>query len=418
MPKQILGESKSNASCPLVSTILHQIASYSAYKYLYIYSPSQTVIIGFSLLFCELRHIKKAAQMEVRQKQRAVIEFLVLEGETTSNIHKRLQNVYKDEALDFSTVYRWVRRLGNADEPGDEEEPTSLSDKHRTGRPLTSVNATNKAKADQLIRANRRISLDELSVELQVSHGSAHNLVKSLGFSKVCARWVPRQLTAEHKTERRRCCTELLALSRRDENFFERIITGDETWVHHYEPESKRQSMEWRHPSSPKTKKFKTEKSAGKIMATVFWDVHGMLLTDFSPQGATINSDAYIATLKRLKARIRRVRPNLDMESVLFHHDNARPHTSARTRETITSFGWTTLPHPAYSPDLAPSDFHLFGPMKEALRGQHYRCDEEVKTAVKNWLKDQPAEFYEAGIRGLAKRWTVAIERDGDYVEK
>ena len=200
----------------------------------------------------------------------------------------------------------------------------------------------------------------------------------------------PRQLTNEHKLDRVRCCTELLQHSERDNTFFQRLVTGDETWVHHYEPESKRQSMEWRHPASPKTKKFKTEKSAGKIMATVFWDVHGPLLDDFLPRGATVNSEAYIQTLKKLKARIRRVRPNLDMDRVLFQHDNARPHTSARTREIIDSFGWSTLPHPSYSPDLAPSDFHLFGPLKQAMRGQHFGSDDEVKTAVKCWLAYQP----------------------------
>ena len=97
-------------------------------------------------------------------------------------------------------------------------------------------------------------------------------------------------------------------------------------------------------------------------MATVFWDAEGVIPVDFLPRGETINSEAYIQTLTRLRARIRRVRPNLPIDKVLLLHDNARPHTSIRTRETITLYGWTTLPHPPYSPDLAPSDYHLFGP--------------------------------------------------------
>ena len=108
----------------------------------------------------------------------------------------------------------------------------------------------------------------------------------------------------------------------------------------------------------------------------------------------------------------------LEMDRVLFHHDNARPHTSARTRETIASFGWSTLPHPPYSLDLAPSDFHLCGPMKEAMRGHHFDNDEEVKNNVKRWLKDQPVQFYQVGLHALTKRWTVAIQRNSDYVEK
>ena len=100
------------------------------------------------------------------------------------------------------------------------------------------------------------------------------------------------------------------------------------------------------------------------------------------------------------------------MANVLLQHNNACPHTSIRTMEAITSFGW--IPHPPYSPDLAPSDYHLFGPMKEGLRGNRYSNDNEVKTAVLNWLRHQLAEFYNTGIHPLVHRWTVALERGGD----
>ena len=80
------------------------------------------------------------------------------------------------------------------------------------------------------------------------------------------------------------------------DSFLDRIITGDET-CYHYEPESKRQSMEWRHVNSPLKKKFKTLPSAGKVMCTVFWNRRGVILLDFLESGQTINSDRYIATL-------------------------------------------------------------------------------------------------------------------------
>ena len=153
-------------------------------------------------------------------------------------------------------------------------------------------------------------------------------------------------------------------------------------------------------------------------MATVFWNTRSVILVDFLPKGETINSKVYIETFKKLKAKIRRVRPNLDMANVLLQHDNAHPHTSIRTMEAITSFGWTVIPHPPYSPDLAPSDYHLFGPKKERLRGNRYRNDYIVKTAVLNWLRHQPAEFYNTVIHALVHRWTVALEGGVDYVEK
>ena len=89
----------------------------------------------------------------------------------------------------------------------------------------------------------------------------------------------------------------------------------------------------------------------------------------------------------------------LSIDNVL--HDNAQQHTNINTRETIVSFDWTTLQHPPYSPDLAFSNFHLFGLMKEGLRDRHYASDKEVKSAGMKWLKEQSIEFYKAEIHAL-----------------
>jgi hypothetical protein len=91
------------------------------------------------------------------------------------------------------------------------------------------------------------------------------------------------------------------------EAFLSRNITGGETWVHHFGPETKRQSMEWHHPQSPRNKKFKTAPSTGKVMVTVFWDWDGVILVDVIPRGATINSEAYINALNKFKKRFRQV---------------------------------------------------------------------------------------------------------------
>ena len=106
------------------------------------------------------------------------------------------------------------------------------------------------------------------------------------------------------------------------------------------------------------------------------------------------------------------------MADVLLLHDNARPHTSRHTTEEIVKIGWEVLPHPPYSPDLAPSDFHLFGPLKEAHRGIHFEDEETVKTSVRQWLRKTDHDFYRTGIHALVKRWTKTVEKDGDYIEK
>jgi len=243
-------------------------------------------------------------------------------------------------------------------------------------------------------------------------------MVAALEYRKVCARWVPRMLTQEHKENRMQVCQDQLNQYEADgDSSLDRIITDDERWCHHYEPESKRQSMEWRHVNSLSKKKLKALPSAGKVMCTVFWDRKGVILLDFHEPGQTINSDRYIAMLTKLKARISRVRPEKKI-TFLLQHDKARPHTSLKTVEHIAILRWTVLPHPPYSPDLAPSDFHLFGPMKYGLRTQHFPSNDAVVRAVKQWATSAGADFYECGMQALVHRWRKCIANGGDYVEK
>ncbi|GBO45656.1 hypothetical protein AVEN_56538-1 [Araneus ventricosus] len=80
--------------------------------------------------------------------------------------------------------------------------------------------------------------------------------------------------------------------------------------------------------------------------------------------------------------------------------------------------GWSVLQHPPYSPDLSPSGFHLFGPLKQHLGGKYFADDDVVQHEVLLWMRQQPNEFYAAGIGVLIKRWDKCINIGGDYVEK
>ena len=97
--------------------------------------------------------------------------------------------------------------------------------------------------------------------------------------------------TETHKQSLLEACSELLKYFHSDKTFLQRIVTGNETWVHRFEPESKRASMEWRDSTSPRSKKFKCQHSAKQVMVTVFWDSVGVILVDFMSKGATIKSD-------------------------------------------------------------------------------------------------------------------------------
>ena len=201
--------------------------------------------------------------------------------------------------------------------------------------------------------------------------------------------------------------------------FLDRIITGDKSWVHHYEPESKRQSMEWKHPQSPCNKKFKIQPSAGKEMLTVFWDSQGPVLEHYQERGTTINSAWHSEMLtERLKPAIWSKCWGLLLKCVVLLHNNARPHTAAYTPEMLQKFKFEVMAHPPYSPYLVPFDYHLFGTLKEALRGRRFTLAQEVKEAVHAWFAAQPKTIFSEGIRKLVQWWTKCVEKQGDYVEK
>jgi histone-lysine N-methyltransferase SETMAR len=127
------------------------------------------------------------------------------------------------------------------------------------------------------------------------------------------------------------------------------------------------------------TTKFKTKVSAGKVMLTVSWNSEGIVLTDFLEKGATVHSEHYIETLKDTK----NAPPGTGLQQT-----NARPHISSATSDAIAHLGFTVLPHPAYSQDLAPSNFHLFPKLKEDLRGHNFSSD-EGKAAVCQWFQEE-----------------------------
>ena len=117
-------------------------------------------------------------------KQWKVIEFLVVEGETFINIHKRLQTVYKSETLDYSNVSRWVQRLIKNFENSKKLRNAIVRDMPCSGRLPNSVNQAYETKADTLVGTDRYITRNELAAELRVSHSSAYNIVDFPVFQK------------------------------------------------------------------------------------------------------------------------------------------------------------------------------------------------------------------------------------------
>ncbi|KAJ4435424.1 hypothetical protein ANN_18039 [Periplaneta americana] len=359
---------------------------------------------------------------QVTNTMRAVLRYRYvnfLNSPVTSSLlaPKIFQRISMSKILNLCSSLK-VR--GQVSQPYRTTGRQSVHDEERSGR-ASLINDDRVELVRQCIMENRRFTITELSSHFpQISRSLLHEIVtKHLLFKKVCARWVPKNLAPEHKMQRLGAALTFLQRYHDDgDEFLDRIVTGDETWISHFTPETKQQSMHWRHSGSPVRTKFKQTLSVRKVMCTVFWDRKGILLIDFLPRGETVNADRYCETLRKLRRAIRNKRRGMLTAGVVLLHDNARPHTARRTAAVLTEFGWELFDHAPYSPDLAPSDFHVFLHLKKFLSsGECFGNDEELKMSVTRWFHSQVAEFYDRGIRKFITGYKC-LNSDGGYVEK
>lgn len=343
---------------------------------------------------------------------RAVIHFLTRENVPPKEIYQRMVRVYGNECPSYTTVKHWAAETRRGRE--------CLEDADRSGRPSSVITEENVQAIETLVMEDRRSTVLSLARTSGISYGSVETILHEyLGMSKVCARWVPRMLSGEMKQHRVQIAEENLDIMNVNRDvFLRRFLTGDETWLHHYDPESKQESMQWKHTDSPPPVKFRTAPSAGKIMCTIFWDTQGVILIDYLPHKTTMTSSYYAELLHRLRGAIKEKRRGMISSIPLLLQDNAPVHTGQVAMAALQECSFQILSHPPYSPDLAPSDYHLFPNLKKHLRGRRFSSDEDLKTSTEEWLSEQNTHFYSEGVEKLWERYQKCIDKRGDYIEK
>ena len=248
-------------------------------------------------------------------------------------------------------VFEWHKRFASG--------RTDLEDDPKSGRPTTSRNEENIQKVKKLVRSDLRLTVRMLAEELGLRRESVRLiLTEDLGMKKICAKMVPKLLSDDQKARRVDLSRDVLEQLEGNPEFLDNVITGDETWVFQYDPETKRQSLQWKTAGSPRPKKARMSRARIKVMLIVFFDNKGRVHHEFVPQGQTVNQHFYKEVLSRLIARIRRSRRDLwENNRWILHHDNAPAHNALSIRQFLAEKQITTLEHPPYSPDLAPCDF-------------------------------------------------------------
>lgn len=319
---------------------------------------------------------------------RAVIKFLAKQNKSVKTILEEMSSVYQDSCPGKTMIYKWHSLF--------KQGRDSIEDDPRPGRPIEVATTEIVEKVEKIVVEDARLKKKQLAEIVGVSETTIFKILHDhLGMSKVCARWVPRMLTPLQKQRRVECSRAFLALCSEDKDgVLGRIVTGDKTWVHPYEPEPK---------------KFKVSQSAGMIMATDFWDSEGILLIDYKEKGVSITGQYYASILERLKEAIKGKRRGKLAKGVLLLHDNAPIHTSRIVLAALHKAGFDILEHPPYSPDLAPSDYYLFPKLKKELRGKKFLSDDEVKDAVSAYFSGQDKTFFYEGIHKLIERSEKSI---------
>ena len=131
----------------------------------------------------------------------------------------------------------------------------SVTNKETSGQLATSRTEENIAKVRQIVRENRRLIVRSIAEQVNIDRETVRKvLTEVLDMRKVCVKIVPKELTEEQKQRRVTYCQDLL---KRQDDILGRVITGDETWVYQYDPETKRQSAQWKTANSSRLKKFR-----------------------------------------------------------------------------------------------------------------------------------------------------------------
>ena len=336
---------------------------------------------------------------------RSVIRFLLLRRYDKQAIISELSAAYGEEAP--PRVYSWIQEFQSG--------RMDVTDRKSTGRP-TEIGDDHRDKLQRIVREDRRITKKELAEKLNVSYGTAVNLLSELGIRKLCSRFVPYFLTSEMRDRRLQCCNQLIDLHQRlGDSFVYNIITEDETPLSLYLPDDRRSSKEFKWPGESATRKLRSGTSHRRcLMLTIFWNSCGVVHVDFADRHQRLNAEYYGEQVRKARQAVRKPRN----QNLYLLHDNAPIHTAATTSTAINDLDFHVLPHPPYSPDLAPSDYYLFRHLKQHLRGERFDSSEDIKEAVMDFFNSRSRDFFLEAFRELPTRWRKCLENDGGYIEK
>ena len=317
-----------------------------------------------------------------------------------------LQTAFWPSCMNRASAFEWHKRF--------KEGRESVRDGERCGRSKEVRTRELIGQIKNFIDKDRHVSIEIISAQFDVSVGTVHTIIREeLKIQKICMKFVPRVLREDQKERHCHDSREMVELINSDPAVLDALMTSDESWIYSYDPETKWQSSQWNHAGSPRPKKARQSKSTHKLLMIPFFASTGLIYMHWVPTEQTVNKEYYVEVLREFRKRFRRKKPALFKSAQWhFHQDNAPVHNSILVTDYLTKMGIKTVPHPSYSPDVAPSDFWLF----PKLRGRHYETIEEMKEAVTKVIDTVRQEDFHGAFQKLLE-WYKCLAARGDYLE-
>ena len=323
--------------------------------------------------------------------------FLFDSGQKAAEAHRQLVQTYGQEAPHYNTCASWFQRFKAGDR--------SMEDKDRSGRP-TDVNREELLAA---VQDNRRISSRQIAAHIGCSKSAVAEILRDLGFHKKFGQWIPHHLTPDQREQRISICYSHLLNPIND--YLRQIITGDEKW-------DSMPIIPVNDNGSGMAKNQKSRWKLRKVMLCIFWDMEGILFWELLPPNTTVTAQVFCEQLEKLRQAKQQKRPNWAKEksAVRLLVDNARPHIAKITRQKLEKLRWHLMAHPPYSPDLSPSDYHLFRALTNHFQERQFDDYNDLWMGLETFFNRLSKEFFAKGIGELAQRWETVIDNNGDYI--
>ena len=196
------------------------------------------------------------------------------------------------------------------------------------------------------------------------------------------------------------------------------IVTGDETWISFFEPEGKKNNKVWIGENGARPHISRRSRSVKRVLYALFFDARGIVARLPVPKHKTVTGIHYAEqVLPVVVNHYMATRPRTGVRSLALRHDNAPVHCSAVVQDYLKTQGFKTLPHPAYSPDLAPCDFKLNPIIKKCLSGRKFEICTAVERALFQCTDSVPKCDYKSALKNWIKRLKKCVEVKGEYFE-